>query len=72
MYIINKTLQIFGDSTLIISLYSRKNIIKLIPLLETIFINIICTETKGKNPMPASTLANHFTPSHNIKIINCF
>ena len=64
-----KTLQIFGDSTLIISLYSRKNIIKLIPLLETIFINIICTETEGKNPMPASTLANHFTPSHNIKIM---
>jgi len=64
-----KTLQILGDSTLIISLYSRKNIIKLIPLLEAMFINVICTETGGKNPMPASILANHFTPSHNIKII---
>jgi dihydrofolate synthase/folylpolyglutamate synthase len=64
-----KSLNISGNSTLIIALYARKKIIDIISLLEKTFIKIICTETNGKNPMKAKALAKLFSNNHNIQII---
>ena len=65
-----KTLKISGKSTLIIALYSRKKIDDVIFLLEKKFETIICTETGGKNPMPALTLSQQFSQDHNVQITN--
>ena len=65
-----KSLQISGNSTLIIGLYARKKIGKIISLLEYYFEKIICTETNGKNPMPASTVAKFFNSTNNVQVIN--
>ena len=64
-----KTLNVTGNSTLIIALYARKKITDIIPLLEINFKKIICTETNGKNPMKSENLASQFSNHHNIKII---
>ena len=64
-----QSLEIYGDSVLIIALYSKKNIQDIIPLLESCFQHIICTETKGRSPMPAETLYAHFNLNHSVEII---
>jgi len=64
-----KSLNIFGNSTLIIALYARKKIVDVISLLEKTFTKIICTETNGENPMKAKVLAKLFSKDHNIQII---
>jgi len=38
-------------------------------MLENVFQQIICTQTEGRNPMPADMLASHFSSGHSIKII---
>ena len=65
-----QSLEIHGDSILIIALYSKKNIQDIIPLIESCFHHIICTETKGRSPMPAKILCNHFNPNHSVEIIH--
>ena len=64
-----QTLGISGKSTLVLALYLRKNIKDIVPLLESSFQYIICTETEGRNPMPADILGSHFSPGHSIEII---
>ena len=63
------SLNILGDSTLIIAIYFRKQIHNIIPLLELAFHNIICTEADIRHPMPANELANHFNVNHSVHII---
>lgn len=65
-----ETLKVSGKSTLIIALYSRKKIDDIIFLLEKTFKKIICTETNGKNPMPAIILSQQFSQTHDVQIIN--
>jgi len=65
-----ETLNVSGKSTLIIALYSRKKIDDIVYLLEKTFKKIICTQTNGRNPMPAITLSHQFSQTHNIEIIN--
>ncbi len=64
-----QSLKISGKSTLILALYLKKRIEDIVPLLENVFQHIICTQTEGRNPMPADILASQFRPSHSIKII---
>ena len=63
------TLNISGESTLIIALYARKKINDIIYLLEKTFTKIICTETNSRNPMKAITLSQKFSQTHNVQII---
>ena len=51
------------------ALYLKKRIQDIVPLLENVFQHIICTQTEGRNPMPADILASHFSSGHSIKII---
>ena len=64
-----KSLKVSGKSILILALSSRKRIKDIIVHLENIFQYIICTETEGRNPMPASILGAHFNPGHSIEIV---
>tara|TARA_Y100000590_G_scaffold158603_1_gene182039 strand:- start:6595 stop:7797 length:1203 start_codon:yes stop_codon:yes gene_type:complete len=64
-----QTLKINGNSILIIALYSKKNIQDIVPNIESCFDHIICTETKGRSPMCAKNLYNHFNPNHSVEII---
>ena len=70
-YFINhyKSLSILGSSILVIAIEKYKRIQSIIPLFESIFKLIICTETCGNNPMRAKILQNHFSNLHNTKII---
>ena len=63
------TLTIIGQSTLVIALEARKNIISIIPLIEKIFTTIICTQTDGRSPMLAEELSKYFTTKNKLKII---
>ena len=63
-----KNLHITGDSVLVISLQARKQIQPVIPIFKAIFKYIVCTETSGRNPMPANILGNLFFDDR-IKII---
>ena len=65
-----QTLKINGNSILIIALYSKKNIQDIVPNIESCFDHIICTETKGRSPMCAKNLYNHFNPNHSVEIIS--
>ena len=64
-----KSLKISEDSILIIALQMRKQIQPIFPLFQILFQHIICTETTGRHPMPASVLRKHFTNESHIKII---
>ena len=64
-----KSLKISGKSILILALYMKKRIQDIVPQLENIFQHIICTETDGRNPMPADLLGAHFSPEQSIEII---
>ena len=63
------TLNIHGNSVLVIALQARKQIHPLIPRLHSVFRYIICTETNGRNPMAAETLLAHFVDFPNAEII---
>ena len=63
------TLNIHGNSVLVIALQARKQIHPLIPRLHSVFRYIICTETSGRNPMAAETLLAHFVDFPNAEII---
>ena len=63
-----KNLHITGDSVLVISLQARKQIQPAIPIFQAMFKYIVCTETSGRNPMPANILKNLFFDDR-IKII---
>ena len=63
------TLCIKGNSILIIALYFRKQIYDIIPIIESTFNKIICTEADIRNPMPADKLANYFHSCKNIEVI---
>ena len=63
------TLNIHGNSVLVIALQARKQIHPLIPRLQSVFRYIICTETNGRNPMAAETLLAHFVDFPNAEII---
>jgi len=62
------SLKIIGSSVLIIALQTRKHIESVIPILTSTFKVIVCTETKGRNPMPANILRSLFT-NHKVKVI---
>ena len=62
------SLNIMGDSVLVISLQERKQIQSVIPLFQAIFKYIACTESLGRNPMPANILGDLFSEDK-IKII---
>ncbi len=64
-----RSLQISGKSTLILALYMKKRIRDIVPQLENVFQHIICTQTKGRSPMPAEILGAHFRSSHSVEII---
>ena len=64
-----KTLKISGESTLVLALYLKKRIQDIISLLESSFQHIICTETEGRNPMPADILGSHFSLGYSFEII---
>ena len=64
-----QTLNVSGKSTLVIALYSRKHIQDIVPRIENIFQHIICTETRGRNPMPSDILDAHFSSGHSTEII---
>ena len=64
-----KSLEISGRSIMVLALNLRKRIKDIVPQLENNFQHIICTETKGRNPMPADILGAHFSSKHSIKII---
>ena len=65
-----QSLKIYGNSVLIIALYSKKNIQDITPLIESYFHHIICTKTKGRSPMCPKTLYSYFNPNHSIEIIS--
>jgi dihydrofolate synthase/folylpolyglutamate synthase len=64
-----QSLRVSGKSTLVLALYLKKRIEDIVPQLENVFQHIICTQTEGRNPMPADILATHFGSGHSIKII---
>ena len=64
-----KSLKIQGKKTIIIALQARKNISSISYNIQTKFNTIICTETDGRNPMPAKELAKYFSNKKNLKII---
>ena len=64
-----KSLKIQGKKTIIIALQARKNISSISYNIQTKFNTIICTETGGRNPMPAKELAKYFSNKKNLKII---
>ena len=64
-----QSLKVSGKSTLVLALYLKKRIQGIVPQLENVFKHIICTQTNGRNPMPADILASHFSSKHSIKII---
>ena len=63
-----KILNITGASILIIALQARKQIQPVIPLFQTMFKYIVCTEAAGRNSMSVNMLGNLFTDD-TIKII---
>ena len=64
-----KSLKIKGKTTIIIALQARKNISSISHHIQKKFDTIICTETSGRNPMPAKELAKYFSNKKNLKII---
>ena len=64
-----QTFRVSGKSTLVLALNSRKRIKDIVPNLEDTFKHIICTETAGRNPMPANILGAHFSSEYPIEII---
>ena len=64
-----RSLNIREKSTLVMALYLRKRIHEIVPMLEDSFQRIICTETEGRNPMPAEILGGHFSLGHSVEII---
>ena len=64
-----KDLNIMGDSILIISLQAQKQIQPAIPVFQSIFKYIVCTEAPGRNPMSANILGDLFSDDDNIEII---
>ena len=63
-----KSLNITGTSVLIIALQARKQIQPVIPIFQTMFQYIVCTEAAGRNSMSVNVLGNLFTDD-TIKII---
>ena len=63
------SLKIIGQSTLIIALQARKNISPITPLIQKNFNTIICSETNGRNHMPAKALSQSFTNKNKLKIV---
>ena len=64
-----KSLEIVGKSILVIALYSRKRILNIVPLLESSFQHIICTESGGHSPMPIEILGSYFSKDHSLDMI---
>ena len=64
-----KSLNILGDSVLIIALNARKRIQSLVALIQSMFLYIICTETGNQYSMDAEMLRTHFHDEHHAEII---